>query len=78
VERATRVARGAFAEGGNDIMSISNVKALFLDNGGTILDWHIGVRTAFAAVGARHGFERDWAKLANKFRRRSHWCPVKK
>jgi 2-haloacid dehalogenase len=47
---------------------MSNVKALCFDTGGTILDWHTGMRTA---VGARHGIERDWARLANEFRRRS-------
>lgn len=58
---------------------MSNVKALCFDTGGTILDWHTGMRTALAAVGARHGIERDWARLANEFRRRSlelivnHW-----
>jgi 2-haloacid dehalogenase len=52
-------------------MSVGNVKALCFDTGGTILDWHTGVRMALAAVGARHGVERDWAKLANEFRRRS-------
>lgn len=52
-------------------MSLSNVKALCFDTGGTILDWHTGMRTAFAAVGERHGVERDWAKLANEFRRLS-------
>ena len=50
---------------------MSNVKALCFDTGGTILDWHTGMRTALAAVGARHGIERDWARLANEFRRRS-------
>jgi 2-haloacid dehalogenase len=52
-------------------MSVGNVKALCFDTGGTILDWHTGVRTALAAVGARHGVGCDWAKLANEFRRRS-------
>ena len=52
-------------------MSMSNVKALCFDTGGTILDWHTGMRTALAALGARHGVERDWARLANEFRRRS-------
>jgi FMN phosphatase YigB (HAD superfamily) len=52
-------------------MSMSNVKALCFDTGGTILDWHTGVRTAFAAIGVRHGVERDWAGLTNEFRRRS-------
>ncbi len=52
-------------------MSMSNAKALCFDTGGTILDWHTGIRAAFSAVGARHGVERDWAQLANEFRRRS-------
>jgi 2-haloacid dehalogenase len=52
-------------------MSMSNVKALCFDTGGTILDWHTGMRTALAEVGARYGIERDWAGLANEFRRRS-------
>ena len=52
-------------------MSMSNVRALCFDTGGTILDWHTGMRTALAAVGAQHGVERDWARLANEFRRRS-------
>jgi 2-haloacid dehalogenase len=52
-------------------MNVANVKALCFDTGGTILDWHTGIRTALAAVGARHGIERDWANLANEIRRRS-------
>ena len=52
-------------------MSLSDVKALCFDTGGTILDWHTGMRRALAAVGARHGVERDWSKIANEFRRRS-------
>jgi len=52
-------------------MGMDNVKALCFDTGGTILDWHTGMRTALASVGARHGIERDWASLANEFRRRS-------
>ena len=53
--------------GWSDIMSMSNIKALCFDTGGTILDWHTGMRTALAEVGARHGMERDWAGLANEF-----------
>jgi 2-haloacid dehalogenase len=49
---------------GHEIMSLSNVKALRFDTGGTILDWHTGMRTALATVGARYGIERDWAKIA--------------
>lgn len=52
-------------------MSLTGIRALTFDTGGTILDWHSGFRDAFAAVGARHGIERDWAKLANELRRRS-------
>jgi 2-haloacid dehalogenase len=52
-------------------MNLSDVKALCFDTGGTILDWHTGMRKALAAVGARHGVERDWPKIANEFRRRS-------
>jgi 2-haloacid dehalogenase len=48
-------------------MSMSNVKALCFDTGGTILDWHTGMRTALAAIGARLGVERDWVKLASEF-----------
>jgi 2-haloacid dehalogenase len=36
-------------------MSVSNAKALCFDTGGTILDWHTGMRTAFAALGAPGG-----------------------
>ena len=52
-------------------MSLSNIRALTFDTGGTILDWHSGFRDAFAAVGARHGVQRDWAKMANRIRRQS-------
>ena len=51
-------------------MSLSDVKALTFDTGGTILDWHSGFRDALAAAGARHGIERDWPALANELRRR--------
>jgi len=52
-------------------MDTKKVKALCFDTGGTILDWHTGMRTAFAAVGTQHDIERNWASLANEFRRRS-------
>ena len=51
-------------------MSLSDIKALTFDTGGTILDWHSGFRDALAAAGARHGIERDWPALANEIRRR--------
>ncbi len=52
-------------------MSMDGIKALTFDTGGTILDWHTGLRTALAAAGARHGVNKDWPALANQFRRRS-------
>ncbi len=52
-------------------MSLSDIKALTFDTGGTILDWHSGFSTALAEAGARHGIARDWPKLANELRRRS-------
>jgi 2-haloacid dehalogenase len=50
-------------------MRLDDIRALTFDTGGTILDWHTGIRTALAAAGARHGLTRDWAALANEFRR---------
>jgi len=47
------------------------VRALTFDTGGTILDWHRGIRSAFAAAGAARGLEADWAAIANEYRRRS-------
>ncbi|MBL28796.1 MAG: hypothetical protein CMM50_14730 [Rhodospirillaceae bacterium] len=52
-------------------MSLDGLKALTFDTGGTILDWHTGFTTALAAVGQKHGIERDWPELANELRRRS-------
>ena len=52
-------------------MSLSGVKALTFDTGGTLLDWHTGFREAFAEAGRRHGIDRDWASLANDLRRRT-------
>jgi 2-haloacid dehalogenase len=51
-------------------MSI-NIKALAFDTGGTILDWHHGIRQAFEDVGRKHGLAADWAALTNTYRRRS-------
>ena len=56
---------------GDDLMGMDDIKALCFDTGETILDWHMGMRTALAAAGARHGIDRDWGRLANEFRRRS-------
>lgn len=52
-------------------MSLSGVKALTFDTGGTLLDWHSGFRDAFEEAGRRHGIDRDWARLANDLRRRT-------
>jgi 2-haloacid dehalogenase len=52
-------------------MGLGDIKALTFDTGGTILDWHTGLRTALAAAGARHGLKKDWPALTNEFRRRS-------
>ncbi|MDE2604482.1 MAG: HAD-IA family hydrolase [Burkholderiales bacterium] len=45
------------------------IKALTFDTGGTVLDWHSGIRDALAATGRAHGVERDWGALANQHRR---------
>ncbi|MCY4192584.1 MAG: hypothetical protein OXD42_14915 [Rhodospirillaceae bacterium] len=52
-------------------MSLSGVKALTFDTGGTILDWHTGFKTALASAGARHGIKKDWTEITNDLRRRS-------
>lgn len=48
-----------------------SIRALAFDTGGTILDWHRGIRRAFAAAGDRHGLSADWTALTNEYRRRS-------
>ena len=52
-------------------MSLSQIKALTFDTGGTILDWHTGVSTALAALGAKLGVENDWAAMTNEWRRKA-------
>lgn len=52
-------------------MSLAGIKALTVDTGGTVLDWHSCFCDAFAAAGHRHGIERNRAALANDLRRRS-------
>ena len=46
-------------------MTQAGIKALAFDTGGTVLDWHRGIRTALAETGARHGVERDWIGITN-------------
>ena|SRR5437764_11858177 len=50
-------------------MAGSDIKALTIDTGGTVLDWHSGIREALATTGQRHGLERDWVKVTNDYRR---------
>lgn len=45
------------------------IKALTFDTGGTILDWHSGVCSAFQRSGARHGLTLDWHVVTNDYRR---------
>lgn len=52
-------------------MSLSDVRALTFDTGGTILDWHSGFSKALSETGARHDIDRDWPAITNELRRRS-------
>lgn len=51
-------------------MSLSDIRALTFDTGGTILDWHTGFANVLTEVGDRHGLARDWNILANEIRRK--------
>ena len=44
---------------------MDGIKALTFDTGGTILDWHSGVKAALAAAGARRGVAADWTAVTN-------------
>ena len=50
---------------------IDGVKALTFDTGGTILDWHSGIKAKLVEIGGRRGVEADWAAVTNTYRRRS-------
>lgn len=52
-------------------MTLSGIEALAFDTGGTVLDWHTGIRGALTETGARHGIARDWAAITNDYRRRA-------
>jgi 2-haloacid dehalogenase len=52
-------------------MALSGIKALAFDTGGTVLDWHTGIRAALAEPGARHGIDRDWTGITNVYRHRA-------
>lgn len=45
------------------------IKALTFDTGGTILDWHSGICSAFQRIGERHGIALDWHTVTNDYRR---------
>ncbi|MBM3368983.1 MAG: haloacid dehalogenase type II, partial [Betaproteobacteria bacterium] len=46
------------------------IKALTFDTGGTILDWHKGISSAFARAGAARGLSANWSEVTNEYRRR--------
>ena len=50
---------------------MGTIKALTFDTGGTILDWHSGIKDILCEVGKSHGLERDWAALTNEYRMNS-------
>lgn len=52
-------------------MSLTDIRALTFDTGGTILDWHSGFSTVLGEVGHGHRIDKDWPALANEIRRRS-------
>jgi 2-haloacid dehalogenase len=47
------------------------IRALTFDTGGTILDWHRGIRSVFAGAGIARGVAADWSVITNEYRRRS-------
>lgn len=47
------------------------LKAVYFDTGGTVLDWHGGLVQAFARIGRLHGVRQDWHGVANDWRRRA-------
>lgn len=50
---------------------MENVKILAFDTGGTILDWHSGIRAALAECGRHRGVTHDWERFTNEYRRRA-------
>lgn len=52
-------------------MTDLQVKGLVFDVGGTVIDWHSTVSRELAAFGKRRGIERDWAAVANAWRRQA-------
>lgn len=50
---------------------MDGIRALTCDTGGTILDWHSGIKAKLAEIGARHGVDADWSAITNTYRQRS-------
>ncbi len=50
---------------------MKDIRALTFDTGGTILDWHGGIRRALEAAGKRRGVQADWVAVTNEYRKRS-------
>jgi len=50
---------------------MNDIRALTFDTGGTILDWHGGIRAALEAAGKRRGVQADWIAITNEYRKRS-------
>lgn len=48
-----------------------NIRALALDTGGTVLDWHGGIARALREAGEQEGIAADWNAVANDYRRRA-------
>jgi len=47
---------------------MGDIKALFFDVFGTVVDWRSGVARTLQAYGEAKGFEADWGKLADAWR----------
>jgi len=50
---------------------LKDVKALTLDTGGTVLDWHASVAHEFRKLGSLRGISADWGEATNAWRRLS-------
>ncbi len=50
---------------------MEGIKALTFDTGGTILDWHSGIKRALEAAGRQRGVSADWTAVTNEFRKRA-------
>ena len=50
--------------------SALTIRALALDTGGTVLDWHSRMAAALRATGERRGLSADWSAVTNEYRRR--------